>query len=364
MNFPSMLHLVRPAGGWSAILRISVAASLAIVAASLYTTPAQGESIDYFGTLDNAFAIDFVRIGNTGNAADTTGYGAVPYEYRMGTYEITQDQITKAMANGMQNVSEGPWTAPAVPNGPATNLSWYEAAVFVNWLNTSRGKQAAYNLTSSGSLSMTLWSSADAWQQGGENLYRHKDAVYFLPSENEWYKAAYYDFEISLEIANYFLYPTASDTAPTPVASGTSAGTAVYEQGDPGIGIGLPTGVNVAGGLSPYGTMGQGGNVFEWIESAFDGTNNAASEPRVIRGGAASLVFGDRLLSSTRTELVPDIPPADPNNPDPVDVFDFSIGFRVASVHDPSIIPEPSTYAMALAGIACGGYSMWRRKRA
>ena len=26
-------------------------------------------------------------------------------------------------------------------------------------------------------------------------------------------------------------------------------------------------------------------------------------------------------------------------------------------------VPEPSTYAMALAGIACGGFSMWRRRK-
>ena len=27
-------------------------------------------------------------------------------------------------------------------------------------------------------------------------------------------------------------------------------------------------------------------------------------------------------------------------------------------------LPEPSTYAMALAGLACGGYSLFRRRRA
>ena len=27
------------------------------------------------------------------------------------------------------------------------------------------------------------------------------------------------------------------------------------------------------------------------------------------------------------------------------------------------IVPEPSTYAMALAGLACGGWQMWRRRR-
>jgi hypothetical protein len=38
-----------------------------------------------------------------------------------------------------------------------------------------------------------------------------------------------------------------------------------------------------------------------------------------------------------------------------------NIGFRLAA---PVAVPEPSTYAMALAGLACGGYSMRRRKRA
>jgi hypothetical protein len=26
------------------------------------------------------------------------------------------------------------------------------------------------------------------------------------------------------------------------------------------------------------------------------------------------------------------------------------------------LVPEPSTYAMALAGLACGGFSLWRRR--
>jgi hypothetical protein len=35
-------------------------------------------------------------------------------------------------------------------------------------------------------------------------------------------------------------------------------------------------------------------------------------------------------------------------------------GFRLAS---PVAVPEPSTYAMALAGVACGGFAMWRRRK-
>jgi formylglycine-generating enzyme required for sulfatase activity len=287
---------------------------------------------DSFGTSGNEFTIDFVTIGNAGNAADTTTYGAVPYEYRVGKYEITQDAITKATASGMANVTAGAWTG----NQPAASINWYEAAAFVNWLNTSTGKTAAYNLTFSGNWSMNLWSSADAWQLGGENLYRNKDAFYFLPSENEWYKAAYYNAAGT----NYFLYPTASSSVPTAVASGTSAGTAVYDSAsDPAI-------VASAGGLSPYGTMGQGGNVFEWSESAFDGANSSASEDRAIRGGGwfSSEVI---LRSSNRR-----------NNGPSVEFTTY--GFRVAS---PVAVPEPSTYAMALAGLACGGYSMFRRRK-
>lgn len=280
-----------------------------------------------FGSEANAFSIEFVQIGNPGNAADTTGYGAVPYTYRVGKYEISQDVITKATASGMANVTADAWSG----SKPAANMSWYEAAAFVNWLNTSTGKQAAYNLTfSESSWSMTLWSSGVAWQAGGENLYRHKDAFYFLPSENEWYKAAYYNPGGS----NYFLYPTASNTAPTKVVGGTDAGTAVY-----GI-FGLPANVDSAGGLSPYETMGQGGNVSEWSESAVDGTNDSASEARTYRGGE-KYDIGFYLRSSVRQDHGPDVEG---------DVF----GFRVASV------PEPSSLSLLAIGL---GVVLRRRRR-
>jgi formylglycine-generating enzyme required for sulfatase activity len=182
---------------------------------------------------------------------------------------------------------------------------------------------------------MALWNSANAWQLGGENLYRHKDAQYFLPSENEWYKAAYYNPTGS----DYFLYPTASSSVPTAVASGTNAGTAVYN----GV-ASVPAIVDRAGGLSPYGTMGQGGNVWEWNESAFDGSNSSSSASRAVRAGNwLGPDFG--LRSSERGGLDPS--------------FEVnSLGFRVASV------PEPSTYALlAVAAMGCGAHLLRRRLR-
>jgi len=316
-------------------------ANLSAVFATLFAaftlaTP-QFTQADTFGSGENTFTIDFVSIGNTDNADDVTGYGAVPYAYRMATYETSVNSITNAKALGMVGVSTV-WAG----NQPAGQVNWNEAAQFVNWLNTSKGYQAAYNLSYDGSIyTFNLWSAGQAWTLGGTNLYRHKDAVYFLPSEDEWYKAAYYDGGTS----TYYNYATGSDTAPTAVASGTTADTAVYNQsfnpGPPATGV---ADVNVAGGLSPYGTMAQSGNLQEWMESAFDGTNSSPTENRVYRDGA----FWDTIAPSY-TNRVSSAPGSGGVN----------LGMRVASIE---AIPEPSTYALLALSAAGLGAHVLRRK--
>ena len=54
------------------------------------------------GNVSYGVVIDTVRVGNPGNAPDTeimnddtTGYGAVEYDYRIGTYEVTAGQYTE-----------------------------------------------------------------------------------------------------------------------------------------------------------------------------------------------------------------------------------------------------------------------------
>lgn len=262
---------------------------------------------DTFGSGTNQFQIDFVTVGNPGNAADATGYGAVPYVYRIGKYEITDEAVRRAVAGGLVGVWAGRYT---YQSSPAGNIGWYEAAAFVNWLNTSTGRQAAYNLTWNGSTwsGMQLWDTTNSWTAGGTNRYRHKDAYYFLPNDNEWYKAAYYNPVGT----NYFLYATGSSTAPTAVASGTNPGTAVYFQSV------QPAGVDVAGGLSPYGTMGQSGNLLECIDAALDGVPAAGVKDMTVRGGAW-LSSESALRSSFRSG-------GDPRSED------RNTGLRVASV--------------------------------
>jgi hypothetical protein len=300
---------------------------------------------DTFGEGGNQFTIDFVDIGNPNNPADDTGApnpaGTVPYVYRMGKYEISRDMITKANTEDPLEITLYDMTSYG-GNGadkPATGVSWNEAARFINWLNTSEDFTPAYKFAVqpgedgyNANANIELWESGDPGYNS-ENLFRNDLAAYFLPSVDEWYKAAYHD-----PSGSYFDYPTGSDTAPDPVASGTVEDTAVYQQATST----GPADITLAGGLSPYGTMGQGGNVWEWEESEYDLDNNSAGSLRGLRGGYWYSVSGG-LRASVRYAGVPSYE-------------DSLIGFRVASV------PEPGSITLLLCGLVTG-LIWWRRRK-
>ena len=297
-----------------------------------YQTASAQLVTESFGSGDNAFTMDFVTIGNPGNAADTTGSpnpaGSVAYTYNLGKYEVSRDQITKANAAGSLGITLQDMTSYGGNgvNRPATGVSWYEAAKYVNWLNTSTGGTAAYKFSGS---TFQLWSSTDAGYNAN-NMFRNSLAKYVIASSNEWYKGAYGKAD-----GSWSNFPNGSDFAPTEVAGGTAANTAVYN-GQSG-----PADITSAGGLSAYGTMGQGGNVWEWNETAYDGNNNTAGESRELRGGSWSYT-SDYSDASFRRSI-------DPSSEN------LSFGFRVASV------PEPS--ALSLLAIGLGGLALVRRKK-
>ena len=276
-----------------------------------------------FGTGSNQFTLTFQTIGHTNNAADnittpgtTNKYGAVNYQYDISTYSISQNQINLAKSNGLLGVTGGAWSN----NQPAANVTWLQAAAFVNFLDTNSGFHAAYNLTySGGAYAQALWTNGQLGYNSS-NPFRNSLAVYVLPTENEWFKAAYYNPSANGGSGGYNLYST-GNTAPTKVASGTNANTAVY-------GTNKPASVSLAGGTSAYGTVGQSGNINDFLESAFSGTNTNVSANRVYRGGGYSDVTNN-LAATFRQQAA-------------TNYSGGSVGFDVVEL----AVPEPSIYAL------------------
>jgi sulfatase modifying factor 1 len=292
-----------------------------LLALTLVSALHRSACADSIGSGVNSFSIDFVTIGNPGNPADTTGNpnpaGSVPYSYRIGKYEISEQMIEKANLLGGLGITKDARGS----DKPATSVSWFEAAQFANWLNTSTGHTPAYKFDAGGAFQ--LWLPSDPGYNAG-NLFRNGLAKYFLPSADEWYKAAYYDPVAGV----YWDYPTGSNALPIPTAGGTAPGTAVVLQ-DLAAG---PADIMQAGGMSASGTTGQGGNVSEWEETEFDLSNNSVGSLRGGRGGGWNSVRSDLSSQFSRAGRFPELSLS-------------GNGFRIAS-----LIPEPAAeYALSSA---------------
>jgi len=261
--------------------------------------------------------MDFVTIGNPGNAADTggtPGCGAVSYDYRIGKYEVTNAQWNAfTAAAGVPTGNDGGYSYSAYFTGaqqPTNNISWYEATQFCNYLTSGDKSKGAYlfsgNNTNPGSF---LGINRDA-------AISSYGIAYIIPTEDEWYKAAYYKPNGS----GYSLYANGTNTAPI-------AGL----QSNYNNAIGEPWNVGT-GTMEQNGTFDMMGNVWEWNEALFYGSR------RGIRGGSFYFTGYD-LSSSIRYTKYPYYE-------------DSNIGFRVASV------PEPAT--LSLLGL--GGLSLLRKR--
>jgi len=285
---------------------------------------ANSVSADPFGSGANEFTIDFVNISGDASSANGTNIGDSklfndPGDYRIGTYEITNDQWDK-FVNAYGTVTGSPSNAYDVnpyftgTDIPTNKVSWYEGAQFVNYLNTSTGHQAAYKFTGTQGTSdytLDIWSTAEA--AGGTNLYRHKDAYYFFPTEDEWVKAAYWN-------------GTSLQTDATKAGESLTQG-----DGTSGMGWNYWNGEHATDPHGPWavgsgseelnGTFDMMGNVFEWMESPYYGEDYTSDSYRGLRGGSWAS-NGDSLSSSHRTYQYPDIEGG-------------AIGFRVASVPEP-----------------------------
>ena len=174
-------------------MKTRIAASSVLLAAMWCSERTQGGIIT-FGSGLNAFDMEFVAIGSSGNPNDTTGSpvlaGSVSYEYQIAKFEVSELMITKFNASQALQITKN----TRGPNKPATGISWNEAARFTNWLNTSTGGSAAYKFNTSGvNDNITPWTAADVLDYDPGNPYRSLRANYALPTLDEWYKAAYFN---------------------------------------------------------------------------------------------------------------------------------------------------------------------------
>ena len=317
----------------------------------------------------DAVTIEWVTVGDPGNAADTSGSpspaGGVDEAFQIMKFEFTNQQYAEFLnsvaatdtyslysTNMATNSGRGGITRSGsagsysytvranMGDKPVNSVSWWDAARVCNWLQngatgTSSTETGAYTLSGGTS---------------GNAPARNPGATYYLPTQNQWYKAAYY--KGGGTNAGYWTYATQSNTDPTAVtanstgigSSGSAGNSANYNNAASWANqTGFVTSVGTNGGPSAYGAFDMSGNVREWND--LDGL---PSSSRGLRGGAWSFA-APNLSTSTGNSFAATTEGT--NN-----------GFRLAA---PVAVPEPTTSIMALAGLVCGGYSMWRwRKRA
>jgi sulfatase modifying factor 1 len=254
-----------------------------------------------------AVTFDWVRVGAPGNAPDTevmtccdgstgtTGFGAVAYEFEISKYETTNAQyaaflnavdplalnnnqvystlMSSQAVGGILRTLNMPYgekysAKPGMANKPAVFVNMWGAMRFANWVHNGQGRGGT---------------EYGAYTLEGPNMYplnaltvvRNWNARVFLPTEDEFYKAAYYDGDTD----SYYDYPTGSNTemaCTTPTIAPNAANCNFY------IGTVVDVG-SYPGSESPWGTYDQAGNALEWSETIFQ---PASLGLRAFRGGA------------------------------------------------------------------------------
>ena len=148
-------------------------------------------------------------VGDMKNTADSsTGYGRVSYNYNVGTHEVTNSQYVSFLnakgssnAHGLYNSNMNSSTEGGIQQSgsfgsytysvkdgmgqkPVNYVSFWDAARFTNYLTTGGTESGVYDLTNASAItSNTVIRDGTAWAAGG----------FAVASEDEWYKAAYYD---------------------------------------------------------------------------------------------------------------------------------------------------------------------------
>jgi formylglycine-generating enzyme required for sulfatase activity len=312
------------------------------------------------------------EVGDPGNTPDptvmvtdtTSGYGSVGYLYSIGIYDVTLTQYaaflnavaktdpyavydsrlaSAAHIKGIARTgSSGSYVYTVIGSGqkPVTYVSWLDAARFCNWLHNGQPATGVENANTTEEGAYKL----DGDTTGGREV-KGAAATWWIPTENEWYKAAYYDPTLNSGRGGYWPYPTRSAATPgndflTPsvaneanylnasglysvTQSATESATQNYL---------TPVG-SFTKSASYYGTYDQGGDVYQWNDALI------GSLSRGVRGGQWGTGSED-LLSNDRESRN-----ATGDND--------GVGFRVAS-GPPTVAEKAGQYTLLLSATAAG----------
>jgi len=301
--------------------------------------------------------IDLVSVTDAGNPADFNGRGAVAQNFQMGKNDITAAQYCQFLnavasksdpyalyndkMSSNRNVAsitrttekDGSFTYStkmAADYLPIAHVSWFSAARFCNWMHNGQligNEDATTTETGAYTLNGAMKDESGSASVTKSDYCKLNDgAKFFLPTEDQWYKAAYYKRTGS---ADYWDYPTRSDVPPnnqqklTPNEANYFIGSNVddsksfpwywnyqYSNGGKTPFITL---VGLFGGApGPYGTFDMGGNLFQWV------CNPGYAGTRVIRGGSWKKQQNDELKRTTCITANPAIG------------YEF-VGFRIAA---------------------------------
>lgn len=298
--------------------------SLTLAGALFLFAPLQAQPVSERKICVGLVCMSVVDVGDAGNPADTqTGLGSVAQAFAISQYEVTLEQYVRflnavatrpyALAPNKQEAvlelwlpemkethdyvskdgligrtglgtAESPFVFQEVPDSTwgalsgkrgMLNISWFSAARFANWMHNGATAEAdtetgAYNLhgARTGAIS------------------RNPDAKWWIPSQNEWYKAAFYD-PTRPGHQPYWNYPTRSDVLPDrgPIPGGSNS--ANFNGAQPEGQHITPVGTYKKS-ISFYGTYDQAGLLWEWTDTSY---NNHDGQPSTmgLMGGSWSL---------------------------------------------------------------------------
>jgi hypothetical protein len=188
-------------------------------------------------SLISNLGLSFVNVINSNNIADNNNIlfngadtffenlGVVDTDYRIGVYEITNSQYTtflNSVATGLNNPITSDLYHPNMSgvmgginsntgditvsytvknnmsNKPVNFVSYINSLKFINWL-----ENGAPSVIDPSELNEKINQGAYQILLAGNNYYisTNKNRKYFLPSLNQWHKAAYFEYKDSILIS-------------------------------------------------------------------------------------------------------------------------------------------------------------------